>query len=72
MSSPEPDVRPLIPSASSRMSSSCVNTNGNRGNDQHQHRSANLSQSSHADTANPLFAVSCESSLSLSSVSHQS
>ena len=71
MFSPEPDVRPLVPSASSRMSSSCVNTNGNRGNDnQHQYRSANLSQSSHADTANPSFAVSCESSLSLSSVSH--
>lgn len=69
-SSPEPDYRPLIPSASSsRMSTSCMNNNSGSRVNGNLHRSANLSQSTHADTANPLIAVSCETSLSLSSVS---
>lgn len=70
MSSPEPDYRPLIPSASSsRLSTSCVNNSFTRGNED-QLRSANMSQSTHADSAAPMIAVSCESSLSLSSVSN--
>lgn len=70
MSSPEPEYGPLITSASSsRMTTNCVNNNSSRSND-YQQRSANLSQSTHADTANPIIAVSCESSLSLSSVSY--